>query len=57
LNLEDEQNSITAGLRYDYDSSTALKFEIQQHTEKKVPQLGEVDETAMLYSVAVDVVF
>jgi len=56
--LEDEQTSITAGLRYDYDSSTALKFEVQQHTEDKVAGVpGEIDETAMLYSIAVDVVF
>ncbi len=55
LGLEGEESSITLGLRYDYDSSTALKFEAQHHDEKTI---GGVDgESAMLYSVSVDLVF
>ena len=55
LKLEDKQNSIIAGLRYDYDTNTALKFEVQSHDEEIVN--GEKGEKAMLYTVAVDLVF
>jgi hypothetical protein len=55
LPLLSEQNSIIIGLRYDYDSSTALKFEVQNNDEIKTA--GADGESAMLYSVAVDVVF
>ena len=55
LPLQSEQSSITAGLRYDYDSSTALKFEIQNNDEKTTA--GAKGDSATLYSVAVDVVF
>jgi hypothetical protein len=55
LPLLAEQNSIIVGLRYDYDSSTALKFEVQNNDEIKAA--GADGESAMLYSVAVDVVF
>lgn len=55
LGFEAEQSSITLGLRYDYDSSTALKFEAQHHDEKTVS--GVDGESAMLYSVSVDLVF
>lgn len=55
LGLEAEQSSITLGLRYDYDSSTALKFEAQHHDEKTIN--GDDGESAMLYSVSVDLVF
>jgi len=55
LGLENKQNSIIAGLRYDYDTSTALKFEIQNHDEEIVN--GAKGESAMLYTVAIDLVF
>jgi hypothetical protein len=55
LPLQYEQTSITAGLRYDYDSSTALKFEIQNNDETKAA--GVDGDSATLYSVAVDVIF
>jgi hypothetical protein len=55
LPLQYEQTSIIAGLRYDYDSSTALKFEIQNNDETKAA--GVDGDSATLYSVAVDVIF
>lgn len=55
LNLGDEESSIIVGVRYDYDSSTALKFEIQNNDEKMAD--GVDGESATLYSVAVDLVF
>ncbi len=55
LPLAIEETSITLGLRYDYDTSTALKFEIQNNDEKMVD--GVDGESATLYSVAVDLVF
>lgn len=55
LKLEYEQNSIIAGVRYDYDAGTALKFEIQHNDE--VTMLGADGDSATLYSVAVDIVF
>lgn len=55
LGLATEEESITLGLRYDYDTSTALKFEVQHHDEKTIS--GADGDSAMLYSVAVDLVF
>lgn len=55
LPLQYEQTSIIVGLRYDYDSSTALKFEIQNNDETTAA--GVDGDSATLYSVAVDVVF
>jgi hypothetical protein len=55
LPLQSEQSSIIVGLRYDYDSATALKFEIQNNDEKTSE--GADGDSATLYSVAVDVVF
>ena len=55
LPLQDEQTSITLGLRYDYDTSTALKFEIQNNDEETYA--GDDGDSATLYSVAVDLVF
>ncbi len=55
LPLKDEQTSITLGLRYDYDTSTALKFEIQNNDEETAD--GADGDSATLYSVAVDLVF
>jgi hypothetical protein len=55
LPLLSEQSSIIVGLRYDYDSGTALKFEIQNNDEKT--SAGVDGDSATLYSVAVDVVF
>lgn len=55
LGLLNEQTSITAGVRYDYDAGTALKFEIQSNDEETV--YGADGESTILYSVAVDLVF
>jgi hypothetical protein len=55
LPLKSEQTSITLGLRYDYDSSTALKFEVQNNDEKTTA--GIDGDSATLYSIAVDIVF
>lgn len=55
LGFATEESSITLGLRYDYDSSTALKFEIQNHDEKTIK--SEDGDSAILYSVALDLVF
>jgi hypothetical protein len=55
LPLQSDQSSITAGVRYDYDSSTALKFEIQNNDETTTA--GADGDSATLYSVAVDLVF
>ena len=55
LGLEADESSITLGLRYDYDSSTALKFEIQNNDEKTIE--GADGDSAILYSVALDLVF
>jgi len=57
IQAKDKQSSIIVGARYDYDDSSALKFEVQQLTEDMRPGAGEIDETGMLYSVAIDVVF
>mgnify|MGYP005988204833 CR=1 FL=1 len=55
LGLENKQNSIIAGVRYDYDSSTALKFEAQNHDEEIIN--GSKGKSAMLYTIAIDLVF
>lgn len=55
LPLQTEQSSIIVGVRYDYDSSTALKFEIQNNDEETME--GVDGDSATLYSVAVDLVF
>jgi hypothetical protein len=55
LPLESEQTSTTVGVRYDYDSSTALKFEVQNNDEVKIA--GADGKSANLFSVAVDIVF
>lgn len=53
--LGTEESSITLGMRWDYDSSTALKFEIQNQDEKMIA--GVDGDSVTLYSVAVDVIF
>jgi hypothetical protein len=55
LNLQGEDESVTLGLRYDYDVNTALKLEAQYHDE--LVHQGEKGDHAMLYSFAVDVIF
>lgn len=55
LGVESEQSSITFGVRYDYDTSTALKVEIQYNDEKTTN--GQDGESATLYSIALDLVF
>jgi hypothetical protein len=57
LKLEDKQSSIIIGTRYDYDSGTTLKLEIQQLTEDMRAGTGEIDESGLLYTVAIDLVF
>lgn len=57
IQAKDKQSSIILGARYDYDASSALKLEVQQLTEDMRTGAGEIDETGMLYSVAIDVVF
>lgn len=49
----DGSNSVIAGLRFDYDVNSALKFEIQ-HTETTN---DGTTESGQLYSVALDVIF
>jgi hypothetical protein len=55
LKLQGEDESVTLGLRYDYDVNTALKVEAQYHNE--IEHQGEEGDHAMLYSFAVDVIF
>ncbi|CCU73447.1 hypothetical protein [Thalassolituus oleivorans] len=43
------------GARYDYDTGTAFKFELQYQDEKTVQ--GTDGESGMLYSAAIDLVF
>lgn len=52
---DDESTSIILGMRWDYDSSSAFKFEVQNKDEKTYK--GADGESAILYSVAVDIVF
>lgn len=50
-----EQQSIALGVRYDFDTGTAFKFEVEQYDR----DLGSdaLDNDAVLYSFAVDTVF
>lgn len=50
-----EESSIILGMRWDYDSSTAFKFETQYNDETMYD--GVDGDSGILYSVAVDVVF
>ncbi len=53
--LGTEESSVTLGMRWDYDSSAARKFEVQHNDEEMVK--GVDGDSAILYSVAVDVIF
>ncbi|KZZ48037.1 hypothetical protein A3759_04930 [Thalassolituus sp. HI0120] len=53
--LRGEESGIILGARFDYDAGTAFKVEAQYVDEKL--RLGKDGESAMLYSVAVDLVF
>ncbi len=55
LQLEVEEISMILGARYDYAPGTAIKFEVQNHDEKTYS--AQDGNTAMLYSVAVDMIF
>ena len=55
LGQEGEDISVILGARYDYAPGTAIKFEIEQHDEKI--HEAKPGNTAMLYSVAVDMIF
>ena len=50
-----EEESITAGARYDLDDGIALKFEVQ-HQDESIAR-GSPGKSAMLYSAAIDMVF
>ncbi len=50
-----EDTSIILGARYDYDAGTAIKFEIERQKEKYHQNVD--GNSAMLYSVAVDLIF
>lgn len=50
-----EDISTILGLRYDYDAGTAIKFEVEHHDEKL--RNATEGNSAMLYSIAVDVIF
>lgn len=52
---DDESVSMILGMRWDYDSSSAFKFEVQNKDEKTYK--GADGDSALIYSVAVDVVF
>ncbi|UXD86482.1 porin [Thalassolituus hydrocarboniclasticus] len=54
-NAESKENSIILGMRYDYDSSTAFKVDIQQHDEELVN--GAKGESGILYNVGMSLVF
>ena len=54
-NAESKENSIILGMRYDYDSSTAFKVDIQQHDEELVN--GAKGESGLLYNVGMSLVF
>lgn len=53
--LRDKEDSIILGARFDYDAGTAFKVEAQYIDEEL--RDGQESESAMLYTVAVDVVF
>ena len=53
--LRDKESSIILGARFDYDTSTAFKLEAQYIDEEL--RDGQESESAMLYSVAIDLVF
>ncbi len=55
LQLEGEDISMILGARYDYAPGTAIKFEIENHDEKI--HNAQDGNSAMLYSVAVDMIF
>ena len=54
-NIQGEESSITLGARFDYDAGTAFKVEAQYIDEKL--KYGEPAESAMLYSVSIDLMF
>ncbi|UTW47569.1 hypothetical protein [Bacterioplanoides sp. SCSIO 12839] len=53
--LRDKESSIILGARFDYDTSTAFKLEAQYIDEEL--RDGQESESAVLYSVAIDLVF
>jgi hypothetical protein len=54
-NAQVHEQSYILGARYDYDTGTAFKFEVQYQDEKTI---GGVDgKSGMLYSAAIDLVF
>lgn len=54
-NNESKETSIIVGVRYDYDASAALKFDITHHDEELVQ--GAKGESGLLYNVGLSLVF
>ncbi len=52
---EFKETSIIAGVRYDYDSSTAVKLDIQHHDEELVN--GQAGDSGLLYTLGMSLVF
>ncbi|GGY46573.1 hypothetical protein GCM10011297_19270 [Bacterioplanes sanyensis] len=52
---EYKETSVIAGVRYDYDSSTALKLDIQHHDEELVN--GQAGDSGLLYNLGMSLVF
>ena len=56
-----ERQTMALGIRYDYDAGTAFKFEIEQLDvdlgDQQNPLLPSTDDSTVLYSFAIDVVF
>jgi len=54
-NVEAKESSVILGMRYDYDSGTAFKVDIQHHDEELV--YGAEGESGLLYNVGMSLVF
>jgi hypothetical protein len=54
-NVEAKESSVILGMRYDYDSGTAFKVDIQHHDEELVS--GAEGESGLLYNVGMSLVF
>ena len=54
-NAESKESSTILGVRYDYDSSAALKFDIHHHDEELAD--GAAGKSGLLYTVGMSLVF
>ncbi|ASP38877.1 hypothetical protein CHH28_09360 [Bacterioplanes sanyensis] len=52
---ESKESSIIVGVRYDYDSSTAVKFDVQHHDEDTIN--GQDGDSGVLYQAGMSLVF